>query len=230
MLRNLTPQFLFDADEGAGSGSDSGTDESGGSEGTPNGSQGGAEGATGAEGTGAEGRPAPSQHDLDKAYAKLRAAERESEALRKEKEERELEEKSDLEKAEIKIKELEAKREQAEITLRKANVVAALTDPKFEIAPDAVALVAEAIDVEFDEDGKPTNLKESVELFLGDHPSLKARPGGGNGSSPAAIAAGRGGGGEKLDAAAVRRLAKEDTVRFNELWDKGEIPSSALGS
>ena len=137
-------------------------------------------------------------------------------------------EKSDLERAQAQIAKMENEREEALQALRKARLIASLNDPSAGLAPDAVPIVADVLEVEYDEDGKPVNLEDALSSFLESHPSLRARQPGTNGS-PANPAANRHSGAPALSPEDVRRMAKEDPVRFNELWDKGEIPESSLG-
>lgn len=173
----------------------------------------------------------PTQEDLNKAYAKLREAEKERDRLREAEKKREQEEMTELERANARIKEMEEQAERNLAAMRRTNLVSALRDPSLEIAPDAVSLVADKLDVDYNEDGEPLDVADAVKTFLEAHPSLKARPagGGGPGSSPTNPAAGRSGGTPTMTQEEARRLAKENPVRFNEMWEAGEIPASALG-
>lgn len=221
------PMLLLDANDDSGSGGPGSNDpdpEAGASGGNPNDPQDGSGGSGGDD-----------SDKVAKAYEKLRLseekrnqAEREAERLRKEKEKREAEERSDLENAQKKIEDLERAAQEKDERLRKANLRTELRDPKHEIAPDAVNLVAGALEVTFDDEGQPENVDAAVKAFLDTHPSLRKKAGSGGGGSPANPAGGRGGPGELSHDEAVA-LAKSDPDRFNELFDKGEIPKSALG-
>ena len=174
-------------------------------------------------------RPAPTQADLDKAYDKARKFEAENKKLREEQEAREMAEKTELERANAQIEKMENEREKALGALRRAKLITALNDPSAGVAPDAIQIVADVLEVEYDEDHSPVDLPERLAAFLESHPSLKAPTASSNGS-PANVAANRHSGGNALTPEDVRRLAKEDPVRFNELWDKGEIPESSLST
>lgn len=220
------PMLLLDANDDGGSGGPGSGDPdpaAGASGGSPDDPQGGSGGSSGND----EDKVAKAYEKLRLAEEKRNQAEREAEQLRKEKEDREAEERSDLENAQKKIEDLERVAQEKDERLRKANLRTELRDPKHEIAPDAVNLVAGALEVTFNDEGQPENVDAAVKAFLDTHPSLRAKKGGGGGS-PANPAGGRGGPGELSHDEAVA-LAKSDPDRFNELFDKGEIPKSALG-
>lgn len=89
--------------------------------------------------------------------------------------------KSELEKAQDRAEKAEAKAESADAKLKRANLIAALADPKFGIVnARAAAKLIEG--VEFDEEGEPTNLgspDEDASLigrFLSENEYLKGTP------------------------------------------------------
>lgn len=140
----------------------------------------------------------------------------------------------ELAKRDEQIAELTEKVETSGKESKNAKLLAELRSPDYEIAPDMVDLVAEQLDsVDFGDDGKPIGVKDAVEELLEKRPSLKGSTngeGGGSGVSSTSPAASRGRGGNKdMSLEEAKTLAKEDPAKFNEMVDKGEIPSSALG-
>jgi multidrug efflux pump subunit AcrA (membrane-fusion protein) len=224
-LRTLFPSFRFDADAGGGSGAATVADA------TPPVTDPAPPAAADAppvteSDAPADSRPAPSQADIDKAYAKLRAAEAERDKLKAEADKRAEAEMTELDKAKKRADDLERLAAEATGKVRRANLVAGLSNPARGIAPDAVDLVASAIDVEFDDADKPADLDAAVEAFLSERPSLRARSGS-PATSPGNPDAGRRKGAE-MTSAEIAKLATSDPTRFNELFERGEIPRSAL--
>jgi hypothetical protein len=124
------------------------------------------------------------------------------------------------------VAELEEATSTAQARVRRANLLVELARSEHGIASDAVDLVADKLDVEFNDDDEPQDVKEAVEQFLERHPSVKRRSEGGGGS-PGSPGAGRRRGGH-LTTAEARRIAKEDPERFNEMIDKGEVSPTIL--
>lgn len=227
-FRLLFPTFLFDADAGAGTGSVPPAGTEAGTSANPPADPPADPGAnTDPPADPESGKPAPTQADIDKAYSKLREAEAERDRLKAEAKKRAEAGMTELEKAKARAAELEKSVAEADAKIRRAHLLAGLSNPNSGIAPDAVDLVASAIEVEYDDDGQPVNLDSAVAAFLEVRPSLRARAAGGT-TSPGNPDAGRRKG--EMTRAEVAELAKSDPTRFNELWDSGEIPRSALSA
>lgn len=171
-------------------------------------------------------RPAPSQADLDKAYEKLRAAEAERDHLAKEKQERERAELGEKERAEAERDEAQAEVDRLKAEVRKARLIAELAKPEHGIVdPD---LAADLIDVEYDDQGRPKDIKAAVEKLLEQRSYLKVQAPPPPPGSPGNPASGRPRGGT-MTTEDVRKLARENPAEFNRMYEAGEIPASALG-
>lgn len=142
-------------------------------------------------------------------------------------------EKSELDRERDRTAELQNQNEAATRKLRKAMLVTAVSNPALGVAPDAIDLVAEKLDVEFDDNDQPQGVKEAVEAFLDERPSLKAKAAspsspGHNPANPGHQRDPGGGNGSKLTDEQWMKLAETDPDKWNEAFDKGEIPASAL--
>lgn len=129
--------------------------------------------------------------------------------------------------------ELKSKVETAEGGTKKARLLAELRNSsKYEIADDMIDLVAEQLDVDYNDAGEPQGVEDAVSDLLEKRPTLKkvetTEGEGGEGVSAGNAGSSRQRGGE-MTREAAQALAKSDPNKFNEMMDKGEIPASALG-
>lgn len=166
--------------------------------------------------------------EVAKAYEKLRQAEQQKKEAERKLKEKEDAEKSELERAQSRVTELEGDLSEATKAVRRANLMVELVKPTYQIAPDAVDLVADALEIDYDDSGRPQGVEDAVEKLLEDRPSLKARPSTeGDPTSPGNPAGGKGGG-TKISTETAKRLATEDPDEFNRLYEEGKIPQEAL--
>jgi len=134
-----------------------------------------------------DGRPFDPRRALNTIHAQRESERRLREELREAREkaakfdELEREKLSREEQAELRAQEAETKATNAQRTLRKANLVAALTDPSLSIVnPRAAAKLIEG--VEYDDEGEPTNLgtpddeNSLIAKFLAENDYLRGKP------------------------------------------------------
>lgn len=145
-----------------------------------------------------------------------------------------LKEIEDAEKSELeKLQEQVAAAEQEKVTaLERANsqlvraAVIAEAASQGAVDPDVIVALVDRGEIEVDESGEVAGHQEAVAQLLEAKPFLRKS------GSPA----GPGGGGireskdSSLSAEQVRDLAKSDPAKFNELFESGQIPASALGA
>lgn len=134
-----------------------------------------------------DGKPFDPKRAMDTIYSQRESERRLRDELREAREkaakydELEREKLSREEQAELRANEAETKATNAERTLRKANLVAALTDPSLSIVnARAAAKLIEG--VEYDDDGEPTNLgmpddpSSLIAKFLAENDYLRGKP------------------------------------------------------
>lgn len=173
-------------------------------------------------------RDAPSQADLDKAYEKLRAAERERDDLKRKVQEHEDANASELEKAQRRVEELETAVTHATAALQQAHLLTGLAAHE-KIGPQRAKAAVKLIEgVEYGDDGEPSNLEERIAALLTEHAALFVDTPPANPASPANPQSGRDRGNQKWTQDDALRLARDNPAKFNELLDKGEIPASVL--
>lgn len=131
--------------------------------------------------------------------------------------------------AERKATEATERERQAQERARRAKLEAALRNPALGIAPDMVDIAAERIEVEFDDDGNPQDVEDAAKELLEARPSLAVRE---DEPAPAAGPANPGAKrqrGSTMTREDVQRMSRDEPEKFAELYEKGEIPASALG-
>lgn len=161
-----------------------------------------------------------------------KAAEKESKAQAKRLEEleekaRKVEEaeKTELEKAQGRIAELEGKEAETTEKVRRANLLAELSKPEHGLQSASAA--AKLVEVEFDEDDNPVDVGDAVKTLLEEVPGLAATPADPGKPNPANPAKKKN---DQVTREDIAQLAKDDPKKFNEMFEAGEIPASALGA
>lgn len=218
--------LLFDGEGGGGGSGDGGQGDGG------NGGEGQGQGSGEGQGEGQRQERTFTQADLDRivqdrlAKEKGKYADYDDLKTKAQKlEEIEQANASEAEKAAKRAEQAEAKVSAATDKLRRANLLAALAEKELTGAKGKAA--AKLLDtVEFGDDDEPTNLDDAITAAKAEYGEdvFKAAPNG----RPAGDGDG-GKGGSTLTRDEIKRIARDDPDRFNQLFEEGKIPAEALG-